>query len=265
MSEILQAIVLGIVQGLTEFLPVSSSGHLEIFKAIFGENYTAEESLLMTVVLHFATALSTVYVFRKEIKEIIWGTFGKENSEHRRFILFIGISMIPAVIVGLVWEEQIESMFTGRLFWIGVALLATGILLFISDLKKNANKVVNLVSAIIIGVAQAIAIIPGISRSGSTIGTSVLLNIERDEAAKFSFLMVIPLIFGKMAKDIMDGSLMDENINIAALSIGFVAAFTTGTLACTWMVAWVKRSKLKYFAFYCFLVGIGLIIYTVLT
>lgn len=262
MSEIVQAIILGIVQGLTEFLPVSSSGHLEIFKALFGEQYTPEESLMMTVMLHFATALSTVFIFRKEIWKLLVGSIQKEGTTDRRFILYIIISMIPAALIGVIWEDQIEAMFSGNLFWIGIALIGTGGILVLSDLKKITNKLVSGLFAFIIGIAQAIAIIPGISRSGATIGTSVLLGIRRERAATFSFLMVIPLIFGKIAKDLLDGSLLQDSINWVAISFGFLAAFATGALACTWMISWVKKSKLKYFAIYCFLVGLGVLIWS---
>ena len=262
MSEVIQAILLGIVQGLTEFLPVSSSGHLEIFKALFDENYSAEESLLLTVLLHFATALSTVFVFRKDIRKILRQSISRKGREDRKFILLIVISMIPAVVIGLLWDDVIETLFSGELKWIGLALLVTGVLLLISDFKRKTDAIITVPSAVIIGMAQAIAIIPGISRSGATIGTSVLLGINREDAARFSFLMVIPLIFGKMAKDILDGSMVELELNYAALILGFVAAFITGALACTLMIEWVKKSKLKYFAVYCFIIGLGVLIYS---
>ena len=261
MLEIVQSIILGIIQGLTEFLPVSSSGHLEIFKYLFGEENTPEQSLMQTVALHFATALSTVFIFRKDIGEILQSLFSKRDSSGRRFVLMIILSMIPAVLVGLVWEDLIESLFQGNLLWIGLALILTGLVLYLSDRKSESEKSFSWISALIVGLAQAVAIIPGISRSGATIGTSILLGIDRSKAARFSFLMVIPLIFGKIAKDLIDGSMTSNQISILPLALGFIAAFITGAIACTWMIKWVKKSKLKYFAYYCFIVGLILVIY----
>ncbi len=261
MSEVVQSLILGIIQGLTEFLPVSSSGHLEIFKFFFGEKYTPEESLMLTVILHFATALSTIFIFRKDIAVILIGLWDNDNLKHRLFVILIIVSMIPAAIIGLVWEDAVEMLFQGNLFIVGIALIFTAILLLWSDQKKENTKPVSWLEAIIIGVAQAVAIIPGISRSGATIGTSLLLGVDRSQAAKFSFLMVVPLILGKICKDLLDGSLADHSTNMLGLTVGFVAAFITGALACTWMINWVKRSKLKYFAYYCFVIGLFLIIY----
>lgn len=202
--SIVEAIILGIVQGLTEFLPVSSSGHLEIAKAIFGSGSVGKESMLMTVVLHFATALSTVVIFRKEILQIIKGLFQFKNNEELRFSLKIIVSMIPAALVGVLLKDEIESLFGGALTLVGIMLLLTGALLFLADKAKKTEKDVSFTHAIIVGISQAIAILPGISRSGATIGTSVLLGIDREKAAKFSFLMVVPLIFGAMLMDTKD-------------------------------------------------------------
>jgi len=255
MGDIINAIILGIIQGLTEFLPVSSSGHLEIGKYLLGDNSMPDESMLMTVILHGATALSTMVVFRKEVMEIIKGLFQFKMNAETMFSLKIILSMIPAVFVGLFFEDLIETLFSRNLTLIGLMLFVTGALLFLADRAKNTEKEVSFSNALIIGIAQAIAILPGISRSGATISTSVLLGIDRTRAAKFSFLMVVPLIFGKMAKDIMDGALSAPAVNIPALSAGFVAAFFTGIIACVWMIALVKKSKLSYFAIYCFIVG----------
>ena len=196
----LEAIILGFIQGLTEFLPVSSSGHLELMKAIQGQEITGESGMLMTVVLHFATALSTILVFRKDIGEIFKGIFQFKLNEEFYFSLKILLSMIPAVIVGVLFEDELESLFTGKIMFVGWMLLLTGALLILADRAKNSDKKVGFGHAVIIGVSQAIAILPGVSRSGSTIGTSVLLGIDRSKAARFSFLMVVPLILGKMAK-----------------------------------------------------------------
>ena len=261
--DILIAFILGFVQGLTEFLPVSSSGHLEIVKSIFNTDFSAKESMLMTVVLHFATALSTICIFRKDIIQILIGLFSKEETTQRVFSLKIIISMIPAVIIGVLWEEIIENLFNGQLILVGIMLIITALLLFLADRSKPTNKEVSFKNSFFIGIAQAIAILPGISRSGATIATSVLLGIDKESAAKFSFLMVVPLIFGKMFKDIIDGALLVEKINFLSLLIGFLAAFSTGLLACKWMIKLVKRSQLKYFSIYCTIVAIVTLIWSI--
>ncbi|WP_204344203.1 undecaprenyl-diphosphate phosphatase [Psychroserpens algicola] len=261
--DILDSIVLGIIQGLTEFLPVSSSGHLELGKVILqDENLGAEDSLLFTVVLHFATALSTMVIFRKDILEIIKGVLKLEWNEDLQFISKIALSMIPAVIVGLFFEEQLESLFSGNIRLVGFMLIVTAVLLFLADRAKNTDKKVTFSNAFIIGISQAIAMLPGISRSGATISTSVLLGNDKTKAARFSFLMVVPLIFGKIAKDVLGGEITYDSANFTSLSVGFIAAFVTGLFACTWMIALVKKSKLSYFAFYCIIVGIIAIIYS---
>ncbi len=259
--EIINAIILGIIQGLTEFLPVSSSGHLEIAKAILGENKVGEESLLMTVVLHFATALSTIIIFRKDILEILSGLLQFKNNDSFWFSLKIVLSMIPATFVGVFFNDEIEALFGGALTLVGSMLLVTGLLLFLADKAKASAKKVGIKHAILIGISQAIAILPGISRSGATISTAVLLGIDKEKAARFSFLMVVPLIFGKMAKDILSGDIQYETTTFIPLVIGFIFAFLTGMFACKWMIKLVKSSQLKYFAYYCFAIG-GIVITT---
>lgn len=254
--EIIDAIILGIIQGLTEFLPVSSSGHLEIGKALLGESRLPAESLLFTVVVHFATALSTIVVFRKDIVEILKGLFKFQKNEETLFVGKIILSMIPAALVGVLFEEELESLFGGQIVFVGCMLILTAILLFLADKAKNTNQPVTFWQAFIVGVAQAIAILPGISRSGATISTSVLLGIDKNKAARFSFLMVIPLILGKIAKDIMDGALSYDTEGIGFLAAGFIAAFISGIVACTWMIQLVRKSKLAYFSIYCLIVGI---------
>jgi undecaprenyl-diphosphatase len=258
------AIVLGIIQGLTEFLPVSSSGHLELAKAILGDNSVPQESMLMIVVLHAATALSTIAVFRKDITQIIKGLFQFKNNDEFKFSLNVVLSMIPAGAVGILLDEEIESFFGGKILLIGSMLIVTAILLIFADKAKSTDKKVGVGHAILIGISQAIAILPGISRSGATISTSVLLGIDREKAARFSFIMVLPLILGKMAKDILDGAFESVSGPISIYIVGFIAAFITGVLACTWMIKLVKSSKLKYFAFYCLTVGLIAIVYTFL-
>lgn len=256
MEESLRAIILGIIQGLTEFLPVSSSGHLELAKFILGDDSLAEESLLMTVLLHAATALSTIVVFWKDILQIFRGLFQFKWNEEFAFSLKIVLSLIPAVMVGLLFEEQIEQLFSQQILLVGLMLIITGLLLFLADRSKNTERKVNYGNALVVGIAQAIAILPGISRSGATISTSVLLGIDRERAARFSFLMVVPLIFGKMAKDILSGELTSQTAaNPWPFVFGFIAAFATGMLACTWMIRLVKNSKLTYFSVYCFIVA----------
>ena len=262
--NIIDSIILGIIQGLTEFLPVSSSGHLELGKAILGDNSVPEESLLFTVVLHFATALSTIVVFRKDIWGLIKGVLKFQWNDDLQFISKIALSMTPAVVVGLFFEEQLEALFGGNILLVGCMLLITAVLLFLADKAKNTNKKVSYSNAFVIGISQAIAMLPGISRSGATISTSVLLGNDKTKAARFSFLMVIPLIFGKIAKDILGGELTYDAQNFTSLTVGFIAAFIAGLFACTWMIALVKRSKLTYFAVYCAIVGVIAIIFSLM-
>jgi len=251
-----EAFLLGVIQGLTEFLPVSSSGHLELMKAALGDNSLPQESLTFTVVLHFATALSTLVVFKKEVIQIAKGIFQFKWNDELKFSLKIIISMIPAVFAGLYFEKEFESFFNGQILLVGFMLIVTALLLLFADKAKNTEKKVSFFNAFVVGVSQALAILPGISRSGATIASSVLLGIDRTQAARFSFLMVVPLIFGKIAKDISGGSISFEGDKFGTLVIGFISAFVAGLFACKWMIALVKKSKLSYFALYCFIVGV---------
>lgn len=251
----LEAIILGLIQGLTEFLPVSSSGHLVLTNEILDTNLDPEKSMLMTVVLHFATACSTIVIFRKDIGKIFKGLIQFKWNEDAQFSVKIIVSMIAAGFVGVFFEDQIDNFFDGNILLVGLMLFVTGILLFLADKARSTDKDVSFLNAFIIGLSQAIAILPGISRSGATISTSVLLGIDRDRSARFSFLMVVPLIFGAMAKDLLGGEIAFESSDALPLIIGFIAAFVTGLLACTWMIALVKRAKLKYFSYYCFAIG----------
>ena len=253
--SVVEAIILGIIQGLTEFLPVSSSGHLELAQAIFGNQNNAEGNLLFTIVVHGATALATLVVFRTDVWSIIRGLFQFTNNESTQFSLRIVLSMIPAALVGYFFEDTISSQFFGNTLLVGLMLWITAGLLYITDKSIQNRANVSLLNAWWIGIAQAFAILPGISRSGATIAISLLLGVARDRAARFSFLMVVPLIFGSMAKKILDGGLEQEVLNLTSILAGFVAAFFSGYLACQWMIALVKRSQLRYFAYYCALVG----------
>jgi len=255
-----EALILGIVQGLTEFLPVSSSGHLEIGKALLGDDSLPQESLLFTVVVHAATALSTVVVFRKDILDLLRGLLQFQWNEETEFSLKIIVSMIPATVIGVLFNDEIEALFNKQILLVGAMLIITGLLLFLADRARSTDKNVGYGHAFIIGISQAIAILPGISRSGATISTSVLLGIDRDKATRFSFLMVVPLILGKMAKDIMEGGIHAETAQLTPLLVGFGAAFVAGLAACTWMVSLVRKSQLRYFSYYCFAVGFAAIL-----
>ncbi len=262
MTELIRAIILGIIQGLTEFLPVSSSGHLELAKFFLNDTSVAEQSMLMTVVLHAATALSTIVIFRKDIIEILqglWQGITEQTwlkNEEFSFSMKIILSMIPAAFIGLFFEDILETLFDKQILLVGCLLIVTGLLLFLADRAKNTDKKVSFTSAILIGIAQAIAILPGISRSGATISTAVLVGIDRTRSARFSFLMVVPLILGKMAKDILSGDIIYSSEILVPMLAGFAAAFCTGLLACTWMIQLVKKSNLSWFAYYCFVVAL---------
>jgi undecaprenyl-diphosphatase len=258
----LETLILGVVQGLTEFLPVSSSGHLELVKAIFGSDYEQQQGLLVTITLHAATAFSTIFVFRKDIALILSDLLHFKKGESLNFSMKIILSMIPAVIIGLFFEGFIASLFDGKIALVGAMLMITALLLILADRVNENNKKLNYTKAFSIGVIQAIAILPGISRSGATIALAVLLKIDSDKAAQFSFLMVIPLILGSMAKSIMDGDLSQESTALLPLLVGFVSAFITGVFACRWMIALVKKSQLKSFSIYCVAVGVIAILFS---
>ena len=261
-EEIIRAIILGLVQGITEFLPISSSGHLEIFNKILSQKH--QENMTMTVVLHFATALSTLVVFKTDVFSIFNGLIKKKDQASVSFSIKILLSMIPAAIIGLIFKDDIEKLFQGNLLLVGGMLLFTGLLLLLADKSKTNTKNVSYKSAFTIGFSQAIALLPGVSRAGSTIATSVILGIDKEKSAKFSFLMVIPLIFGMMIKSIFDGDIVFNSSEFVPILIGFLFAFVTGLFACKLMIRLVKNSKLIYFSFYCFIVGGVLLITEIL-
>jgi len=255
MNEI-DAIILGVIQGLTEFLPVSSSGHLEIARELLDTNQLPSDNLLMTSVLHFATALSTILVFRKDIYDLIKGLFDKENKKSKSYVIKILIAIVPAGLVGFLLSDEIEFLFSGNMMLVGIMLIITGTLLFLTKILKTKNFKISSVHALIIGLSQAFAVIPGISRSGATICTSLFLGNNKSEAAKFSFLIVIPVIFGAILKDVLSGDIFDNEIKISILIIGFISSFLTGVLACKLMLKIVANNNLIYFSFYCFVLGI---------
>jgi undecaprenyl-diphosphatase len=249
----LEALLLGLIQGLTEFLPVSSSGHLELGKAILGVEF--EQSMTFTVVVHGATVLSTIIVFWRTIVNLFKDLFAFRWNESTRYIAMLLVSAIPVFIVGMFFKDQVEALFNGRILFVGIMLLVTATLLGFTFYAKSKDRSLNFRDAFIIGIAQSVAVLPGISRSGSTIATALLLGNKRKEAAQFSFLMVLLPILGANFLDIleMDSSAMSSSFGV--LAVGFVAAFISGLLACSWMIKLVQRGKLIYFAIYCAIVG----------
>lgn len=255
--EWFEALVLGLLQGLTEYLPVSSSGHLAIGSALFG--IEGEENLAFTVVVHVATVFSTLVILWKEIDWIFKGLFKFRMNDETRYVINIVISMIPIGIVGVFFKEQVEAIFGSGLLIVGCCLLLTAALLTFSYYYKPRQKAeISKKDAFIIGLAQACAVLPGLSRSGSTIATGLLLGDDKAKLAQFSFLMVIPPILGEALLDgmkLMKGEAIAGDIPTLSLVIGFVAAFVSGCLACKWMINIVKKGKLVYFGIYCAIVG----------
>ncbi|MDD6818394.1 MAG: undecaprenyl-diphosphate phosphatase [Prevotellaceae bacterium] len=253
----LQALILGLVQGLTEYLPVSSSGHLAIGSYLFG--IEGEENLAFTVAVHVATVLSTLVILWKEIDWIFRGLFKMQLNDETRYVINIIISMIPVGIVGVFFKDTVENIFGSGLLIVGCMLLLTAMLLTFSYYAKPRQKEkISLRDAFIIGIAQACAVMPGLSRSGSTIATGLLLGNKKEKLAQFSFLMVIPPILGEALLDILKAVKGEElfgGIDTMPLIIGFLAAFISGCLACQWMINVVKKGKLIYFGIYCAIVG----------
>lgn len=251
-----EAIILGILQGLTEFLPVSSSGHIELGSYLLGlEN---PDNLLFTIMVHAATALSTIVVFRKDILQIIRELLEFKWNEGTQFAFKIFLSMIPIAIVGLFFEEDIAALFGGNILFVGYMLLLTALLLTFTHFAPKKDGIVTFPKAILIGVAQTIAILPGLSRSGTTISIALLAGVEREKAARFSFLMVlIPILGGSFLQllEYIEDPSVAGGISGAALFAGFLAAFFAGLMACVWMINIVKKGKLIYFAVYCAIVG----------
>lgn len=253
----LQALVLGIIQGLTEYLPVSSSGHLAIGSYLFG--IEGEENLAFTVLVHVATVMSTFVVLWKEIDWILKGLFKFKMNDETKYFLNIVVSMIPIGIVGVFFKDTVEEIFGSGLLIVGCCLLLTAVLLTFSYYAKPRQREnISMKDAFIIGLAQACAVLPGLSRSGSTIATGLLLGNKKEKLAQFSFLMVIPPILGEALLDVLKAAKGEEafgDISVLPLVVGFIAAFVSGCLACKWMINIVKKGKLIYFGIYCAIAG----------
>ena len=264
-----QAIILGLIQGLTEFLPVSSSGHLAIGKALLGVEVA--DDLVFEVAVHAATVLATIVVFRKQILELFRGLFKFRYNDETDYILKICVSMIPVFVVGMFFKDYVEALFTS-LAVVGVALLVTAVLLAFSDLasgwyassggvEPRHRNGISFWQALVVGLGQAFAVIPGLSRSGTTIGTGLMCGVRRSSMAQFSFLMVLVPILGEAFLDIVGGDAASSSVGALPLVLGFVAAFLSGLFACKVMIALVKRAKLRWFALYCAVVGILVLIF----
>lgn len=262
-----EALVLGIIQGLTEYLPVSSSGHLAIGQALFGMNDGAD-NLMFTVAVHVATVLSTLVILWSEIEWILKGLFKFEMNAETKYALNILVSMIPVGIVGLFFKDEVEAIFGSGLLVVGCCLLITAALLTFSYYAKPRQKEhITWKDALVIGIAQAVAVLPGVSRSGSTIATGLMLGNKKEQLAQFSFLMVIPPILGEALLDVLKavkGEAVLGGIETVPLMVGFVAAFLSGCVACKWMISIVKRGKLIYFGIYCAIVGVVTIVCSLL-
>ena len=264
----IEAILLGIVQGLTEFLPVSSSGHLAIGKALFGIE-TAD--LSFEVIVHAATVLATIVVFWKDILALLQGLFKFKFNAETRYICLILLSMIPVFIVGMFFKDKVESIFGSGLLVVGFALLVTAFLLFLSETLEvrravqagndggqagNGGQKMTWKSALWMGLAQAVAVIPGLSRSGSTIATGLICGVKKEEVTRFSFLMVLIPILGEAFLDVVGGDFVQSSVGVLPLILGFLAAFLSGLFACRVMIAMVKKARLRWFALYCAIVGL---------
>lgn len=276
----LQALIMGLLQGLTEYLPVSSSGHLTIASELFGID--GESNMTFTIAVHVATVLSTLVILGSEIGKILKGmcnplsprslkgneTFLNRLNPDQRYVLNILVSMIPIGIVGVFFKDKVEEVFGSGLLVVGICLLLTAALLTFSYLARPRQREnISLGHAFIIGLAQAVAVLPGLSRSGSTIATGLLLGNKKEKLAQFSFLMVIPPILGEALLDVLKmvkGEEATGGIDTLPLIVGFVAAFISGCAACKWMIGIVKKGKLIYFAYYCAIVGVASIVYSLL-
>lgn len=262
-----EAFILGLVQGLTEFLPVSSSGHLTISKHLFG---IETGDLSFDIAVHAATVLATIIVFRKDIMELLCGLFKFKYNDETKYVCMILVSMIPVFIVGMFFKDYVEELFGSGLMVVGAALLVTALLLFLSEFKKKKQAEgtetcsMTYKSALWMGLAQAVAVIPGLSRSGSTIAAGLLCGVDKKDVAKFSFLMVLVPILGEAFLDLVGGDVAGGTVGGLQLAIGFASAFVSGLFACRFMIAIVRRAKLKWFALYCAVVGLACLIMNIL-
>lgn len=261
----IEALILGIIQGLTEFLPVSSSGHLLIGGEFFGLN--GEENLSFAIVVHAATVLSTIVVLWTEVSALFKGFFSFKWNKETQYIAKIFLSMIPVCIIGLFFKDYVETLFGNGILLVGCMLLLTAALLTFSYYAKpRIKEEISYRDAFLIGMMQACAVLPGLSRSGSTIAAGLLLGNKRELVAKFSFLMVIIPILGEAFLDLMKGGFApaESGISTMALATGFIAAFVSGALACKWMIRLVSKGKLIYFAYYCVFAGLCAIVYSLI-
>ncbi len=269
MSE-LQAVLLGLVQGLTEFLPVSSSGHLTIFRSLFG---VEAENLTFEVAVHAATVLSTIVAFRKEIWDLLKGFFKFKMNSQTHYIFKIAVSMIPVMIVGLFFKDYVTTLFGSGLLIVGCMLLVTAILLYLGEkLSDRAalrakegdseGREVGYLDAFIIGLAQSVAVLPGLSRSGTTIATGLMLGVKKSAVAQFSFLMVLVPILGEAFLELVSGefTVAASGISTLALILGFISAFISGYVACRWMINIVRKAKLHWFSLYCVFAAVACVI-----
>ena len=265
----LQAIILGLIQGLTEFLPVSSSGHLAIGKALLGVEVS--EDLMFEVTVHAATVLSTIVVFRKQIWKLLCGLFKWKYNDETDYIAKICVSMIPVLIVGMFFKDWVEAAFSSLLV-VGICLLVTALLLTLSDFlsrkpqaadaeTQHVRNGISFWQALVVGVGQALAVLPGLSRSGTTIGTGLLCGVKRDSMAQFSFLMVLVPILGEMFLDVVGGDFAASSVGMLPLILGFLAAFASGLFACKVMIALVRKAQLRWFGLYCALAGLMVLIF----
>lgn len=268
----INALVMGIVQGLAEYLPISSSGHLEICRDLLNLDLSGAESLEFDVMLHVATVLSTIVVLWREFVPLCTSFFTFKGDRNFYYVIKILVSCIPVAVVGLFFKETIEGFFGGGLGVVGICLCVTALLLTFSyffrtrnverhtNIKSYRGREITMLDAFIIGCAQAVAVLPGLSRSGTTIATGILLGDRREQVAQFSFLMVIIPILGEAllgVKDMLSGeAAMGNSIDWLPLIVGFLASFVVGCIACKWMLEIVKKGKLVWFAVYCLIVGV---------
>jgi undecaprenyl-diphosphatase len=252
--NLLEAIVLGLIQGLTEFLPVSSSGHLELGKYLFGID--PEANFYFSIAVHGATVLSTLFVLWKEISDLFKGLFKFKLNEETRYIIKLIISMIPVGITGLFMQDVAEKFFAGNMISLGIQFLISALFLALTMVIKPKERTMTYLDSFIIGIAQALSVLPAISRSGATIATGIMLGNKKSEIAKFSFLMVLVPIIGANTLELTSGDFTKEGTSFLVIAAGFLVAFISGYLACKWMINIVKKGNLRWFAVYCILIGI---------